>query len=94
MINLDEETKQNAKQLDSRYDGRLKVTGAAKYAAEFPVKDVVHGYIVQSTIPSGTITSIDDSAAAHASGVLAIMTPFNAACALSSGNSSNCRITG
>ena len=78
MINLDEETKQNAKQLDARYDGRLKVTGAAKYAAEFPVKDVVYGYIIQATIPSGTIASIDDSAAAHASGVLAVMTPFNA----------------
>ncbi|WP_035350448.1 xanthine dehydrogenase family protein molybdopterin-binding subunit [Edaphobacter aggregans] len=78
MINLDEETKQNAKQLDHRYDGRLKVTGAAKYAAEFPVKDVVHGYIVQSTIPSGTVASIDDAAARHASGVLAVMTPFSA----------------
>ena len=78
MINLDEETKQNAKQLDERYDGRLKVTGAAKYAAEFPVKDVVYGYIVQATIPAGTVASIDDSAATHASGVLAVMTPFNA----------------
>jgi xanthine dehydrogenase YagR molybdenum-binding subunit len=78
MINLDEETKQNAKQLDARYDGRLKVTGAAKYAAEFPVKDVVYGYIVQATIPSGTIASIDDTTAAHASGVLAVMTPLNA----------------
>ena len=78
MIALEEDNKQNAKQLDSRYDGRLKVTGAAKYAAEFPVKDVVHGYIVQATIPSGTIASIDDSAATHASGVLAVMTPFNA----------------
>jgi len=57
MIALEEDNKQNAKQLDSRYDGRLKVTGAAKYAAEFPVKDVVHGYIVQATIPSGTIAS-------------------------------------
>jgi xanthine dehydrogenase YagR molybdenum-binding subunit len=77
MINLDEETKQNAKQLDARYDGRLKVTGAAKYAAEFPVKDVVYGYIVQATIPSGTIASIDDTTAAHASGVLAVVTPNN-----------------
>jgi len=78
MIALEEDNKQNAKQLDTRYDGRLKVTGAAKYAAEFQVKDVVYGYIVQSTIPSGTIASIDDSAATHASGVLAVMTPFNA----------------
>ena len=78
MIGLEEDNRQNAKQLDTRYDGRLKVTGAAKYAAEFPVKDVTYGYIVQSTIPAGTVASIDDSAAAHASGVLAIITPFNA----------------
>jgi xanthine dehydrogenase YagR molybdenum-binding subunit len=78
MIALEEDNKRNIKQLDARYDGRLKVTGAAKYAAEFPVKDVAYGYIIQSTIPSGTIASIDDSAAAHASGVLAVITPFNA----------------
>ena len=66
------------KQLEHRYDGRLKVTGAAKYAAEFPVKDVLHGYIVQSTIPAGAVASIDTATAARASGVLHIMTPFNA----------------
>src|SRR5215470_3752882 len=78
MIAIDHERQRNVKQLDHRYDGRLKVTGAAKYAAEFPVKDVTYGYIVQSTIPAGTIASIDDAAASHASGVLAVMTPFNA----------------
>jgi xanthine dehydrogenase YagR molybdenum-binding subunit len=34
--------------------------------------------MVQSTIPCGTIVSIDRSAAEHASGVLAVLTPFNA----------------
>jgi len=66
------------KQLDRRYDGRLKVTGAARYAAEFPVKDVVYGYMVQSTIPAGAVASIDTTTASHASGVLHIMTPFDA----------------
>jgi xanthine dehydrogenase YagR molybdenum-binding subunit len=30
----------------SRIDGKLKVTGAAKYAAEFNVPDLLYGYIV------------------------------------------------
>ncbi len=34
--------------------------------------------MVQSTIPSGTITSIDHTAAARAEGVIAVLTPFNA----------------
>ena len=33
-----------------RVDGQLKVTGAAKYAAEFSVPDAVHAVLVQSTI--------------------------------------------
>ena len=76
-MNATHDHKQNAQQLDHRYEARLKVTGTAKYAAEFQ-NDVAHGYIVQSTIPAGTITSIDQAAAAKASGVLAIVTPFNA----------------
>ena len=77
MTAIDHE-KHTMKQLDHRYDGRAKVTGAAKYAAEFPVKEVVYGYIVQSTIPSGTIAAIDIRTASRASGVLSILTPFNA----------------
>jgi xanthine dehydrogenase YagR molybdenum-binding subunit len=64
--------------LKERYDGRAKVTGAAKYAAEFPVSGVVYAFLVQSTIPNGTIASIDRTAAERASGVLAVLTPFNA----------------
>ena len=78
MISVDHEKQHNAKQLPQRYDGRLKVTGKAKYAAEFPVSDVTYGYIVHSTIPSGTVTAIDTAAASRASGVLGILTPFNA----------------
>ncbi len=66
------------KQLDHRYDGVAKVTGKAQYAAEFPAKDVTYGYIVQSTIPSGSLAAIDQAAAAKAPGVLAVITPFNA----------------
>jgi xanthine dehydrogenase YagR molybdenum-binding subunit len=66
------------RQLDHRYEGLLKVTGRAKYAAEFPVEKVAYGYIVQATIPSGSITSINQEAAEHASGVFSVITPFNA----------------
>src|SRR5579875_790043 len=65
-----------------RYDGIAKVTGTAKYAAEFrepfPRKDLVYAFIIQSTIPAGTVRSIDTHAAERASGVLHILTPFNA----------------
>jgi xanthine dehydrogenase YagR molybdenum-binding subunit len=67
------------KQLATRYDGRAKVTGAAKYAYEFkPPADPVYAYIVQSTIASGRVASIDQAVAEKSSGVLAVITPFNA----------------
>jgi xanthine dehydrogenase YagR molybdenum-binding subunit len=65
-------------QLTHRYDAFAKVTGRAKYAAEFPVKNVAYAYIVQATIPAGVVASIDDAAASRASGVHSILTPFNA----------------
>jgi xanthine dehydrogenase YagR molybdenum-binding subunit len=61
-----------------RRDGRLKVTGRAKYAAEFDVDNVVHAVLVQSTISSGRITGFDLAAAMAVPGVLAILTPDNA----------------
>jgi xanthine dehydrogenase YagR molybdenum-binding subunit len=76
---------QHRRQLDHRYEAHLKVTGTAKYAAEFR-KDVAYGYIVLSTIPAGTITSLDTTAAAKASGVLTILTPFNAPKVSAAGN--------
>jgi xanthine dehydrogenase YagR molybdenum-binding subunit len=71
-----------AVQLDHRYDGVAKVTGTAKYAAEFrepfPAKDLVYAFMVQSTIPNGSIVSMDAKAAERAPGVIAVLTPFNA----------------
>ncbi|HUD59565.1 MAG TPA: xanthine dehydrogenase family protein molybdopterin-binding subunit [Acetobacteraceae bacterium] len=61
-----------------RVDGHLKVTGQAKYAAEFAVPDVVHAVLVQSTIGAGEITGFDLDAAKSMPGVLAIITPDNA----------------
>jgi xanthine dehydrogenase YagR molybdenum-binding subunit len=70
------------KQLDYRYEGIAKVTGQIKYAAEFSQpfakSALLYAFIVQATIPSGMISSIDRSAADRAPGVIAILTPFNA----------------
>jgi xanthine dehydrogenase YagR molybdenum-binding subunit len=62
----------------SRVEGVAKVTGAAKYAAEFVLPDLVHGVIVQSTIAKGRITEIDTAEAERAPGVLAVLTHQNA----------------
>ena len=61
-----------------RLDGRLKVTGAAKYAAEFHVPNAVHAVLVQSTIAAGSISGFDLKEAQGMPGVLAIITPDNA----------------
>ena len=61
----------------SRVDGIAKVTGAAKYAAEFNVPDLAHGSVVCSTIAKGRIARIDTSAAARVEGVLAVLTHEN-----------------
>jgi xanthine dehydrogenase YagR molybdenum-binding subunit len=61
----------------SRADGRLKVTGAAQYTADIPVEDAVHAALVHSTIANGRTMRIDTSAAADASGVLAVFTHRN-----------------
>lgn len=61
-----------------RIDGRLKVTGAAKYAYEYPVAGVTYVFPVQSTIAKGRIVSIDASAARALPGVLAVLWHENA----------------
>lgn len=59
----------------SRFEGGLKVTGAATYALEYPVEGLTHAVLVQSTIPAGRVVSIDASAALAAPGVLMVLTP-------------------
>jgi xanthine dehydrogenase YagR molybdenum-binding subunit len=58
----------------SRVDGVTKVTGAAKYAAEFNVPGLLHGSVVTSTIVKGRITRIDRSAALRVKGVVDVFT--------------------
>jgi xanthine dehydrogenase YagR molybdenum-binding subunit len=61
-----------------RVDGRLKVTGAATYSAEWPMPGVAHGFMVLSTIAKGRIRAIDVSRAGREPGVIAVMTSRNA----------------
>jgi xanthine dehydrogenase YagR molybdenum-binding subunit len=58
-------------------DGRLKVTGAAKYASDFLAKDVAHAALVGSTVAKGKVKEIDTAAALKAPGVLAVITHQN-----------------
>lgn len=61
-----------------RVDGRLKVTGGAKYSAEFKLENLAYGVTVQSTITKGHINNINTSAAKKAPGVIDILTYKNA----------------
>src|SRR5882762_2455059 len=61
----------------SRVDGRLKVTGGARYTADIPLAAVAHAAIAYSTIASGRIVSTDTVAAENAPGVLVVLTHKN-----------------
>jgi xanthine dehydrogenase YagR molybdenum-binding subunit len=60
-----------------RIDGRAKVTGAAKYAAEFNAPGLLHGSVVTSTITKGRIRRIDTSEALRVAGVIDVLTHEN-----------------
>jgi xanthine dehydrogenase YagR molybdenum-binding subunit len=60
-----------------RVEGREKVTGRAKYSAEFPLPGLTYGVLATSTIAKGKIQSIDTSAAAREPGVIAVLTHQN-----------------
>jgi xanthine dehydrogenase YagR molybdenum-binding subunit len=61
----------------SRIDGRAKVTGQAKYAAEFNIRGLAYGSVVGSTIAKGRIARIDAGDAQKVPGVLAVLTHEN-----------------
>jgi xanthine dehydrogenase YagR molybdenum-binding subunit len=61
----------------SRIDGHAKVTGAAKYAAEFNVPGMAYASVVGSTIAKGRITRIDTSEALQVEGVIDVLTHEN-----------------
>ncbi|HYO91103.1 MAG TPA: molybdopterin cofactor-binding domain-containing protein, partial [Pyrinomonadaceae bacterium] len=62
----------------SRVDGVAKVTGRAKYAAEFQVPNLAYGFIVLGTVAKGTIKSIDTKEAESSPGVIRVFTHLNA----------------
>ncbi|WP_242102772.1 MULTISPECIES: aldehyde oxidoreductase molybdenum-binding subunit PaoC [unclassified Lysobacter] len=78
-----------------RIDGPLKTTGAAPYAYERHdvVPNQAYGYVVGAAIAKGRISSLDDSAARAAPGVLAVVTARNAG-KLTKGNFNTARLLG
>ncbi len=62
----------------SRLDGPQKVSGTARFAAEFPMEGMLFATLKYSTIPKGKITNLDIAAAAAAPGVVLVMTHHNA----------------
>jgi xanthine dehydrogenase YagR molybdenum-binding subunit len=57
----------------SRVDGRLKVTGSAKYSAEFQIPNLAYAVMVTSTVPSARIVNMDTSELEHTSGVITVL---------------------
>jgi xanthine dehydrogenase YagR molybdenum-binding subunit len=61
----------------SRVDGRAKVTGAARYAAEQQAPDLLYGVVVSGTIAKGRILDIDTMEAMQLDGVVEVMSHMN-----------------
>jgi xanthine dehydrogenase YagR molybdenum-binding subunit len=61
-----------------RVEGRLKVTGQARYAYEMPVEGVAYCSVVQSTIAKGAIRDVHADEALAVPGVLAVLWEGNA----------------
>ncbi|MFG1705878.1 xanthine dehydrogenase family protein molybdopterin-binding subunit [Nonomuraea sp. M3C6] len=57
----------------NRIEGRVKVTGLATYAAEYPVEGVIYAYPVQSRLAKGRIARVEDGEALAMPGVLAVL---------------------
>jgi xanthine dehydrogenase YagR molybdenum-binding subunit len=58
-------------------DGRDKVTGQARYAAEYPAEGLLYGVVVSGTIPRGRIKAIRADAALAVAGVVEVITHLN-----------------
>jgi xanthine dehydrogenase YagR molybdenum-binding subunit len=61
----------------SRVDGRAKVTGDARYAAEYAAPDQLYGVVVSGTIAKGRILDIDIEEAMLQGGVVEVMSHLN-----------------
>ena len=61
----------------TRRDGVLKVTGAAKYAADQHPSDMLHAVLAVSSIARGRVAHLDVTAAKAYPGVVEVITPAN-----------------
>jgi xanthine dehydrogenase YagR molybdenum-binding subunit len=57
-----------------RLDGRAKVTGAARYAADTRIAREVHGALVLSAVAAGRVVTIAAAEAERVPGVVAVLT--------------------
>ena len=61
----------------SRVDGTAKVTGSARYSAEYPTEGLLYGFMVSGAIAKGRIRAIEETAARAIPGVVEILTHRN-----------------
>ena len=61
-----------------RVDGRAKVTGGARYAADFNQQGQAHAVIVGATVGLGRVTGIDTAPVQILPGVIAVISHLNA----------------
>jgi xanthine dehydrogenase YagR molybdenum-binding subunit len=66
------EPKENMGKPEPRIDGRLKVTGEARYGSDFPVANPAYGFLVTSAIAKGSVTAMELNEAKAIPGVLEI----------------------
>ena len=62
----------------TRLEGRDKVAGRARYAADIPLDQLAYGWIVGATVARGRVAAIDVDAAMAQPGVLAVLHHGNA----------------
>lgn len=61
-----------------RVDAPAKVTGQARYAAEFPYEGLAYAAFTYSAVTRGRITAVDSKAASGLPGVIAVITHLDA----------------
>ncbi|RKS76897.1 xanthine dehydrogenase molybdenum binding subunit apoprotein [Actinomadura pelletieri DSM 43383] len=64
--------------MTERLEGREKVTGAARYAFEYPVENVAYAAAVQAGVGRGEVVAVDAEAVMALPGVLAVLSHENA----------------
>ncbi|MFE9557224.1 xanthine dehydrogenase family protein molybdopterin-binding subunit [Streptomyces sp. NPDC006703] len=62
----------------TRVEGRDKVTGAARYAADLPFAELAHGWMVLSTVARGRVRSVESAPVLAMPGVLTVLHHGNA----------------